>query len=85
VAFAFLFAGPPQRHSLKKSHIVAQYNCLTDHYTHPVIDKKPLSDHGSRVNLNPSEPPRKLRQHTREKVQIPNIQGMSDTIIKKRM
>jgi hypothetical protein len=55
MAFLLLKASSAQNNSLVDEHIIANFRCLTDNHTHPMIDEEPSSNLGPRMNLDTRE------------------------------
>src|SRR3989442_10315715 len=80
VPLALLVARAAERHALIKEEIVADLGSLADDHAGTVVDKEPAADARARMNLDPGEEPRRLRDHTRDEGYVGLVQSVREPV-----
>ena len=85
MTLAPLFAGSPSGDPVKQDDIIFNDRRFPDHDAHPMIDKDPLADLRTRMNLDPRQETPKLGRQFCQKIPAMMKQKMRPTMPKQGM
>ena len=66
MALTLVPACAAQRHALIQGHIITNFSGLADHDPHAMVDKEATPHLGTRMNLDPGQPPPKIGHQASE-------------------
>ena len=85
VALAGLEARAAERDALVHRHVVADLSRLADHDAHAVVDEQPLADLRRRVDLDPGQRAREVRERARRHRDAGGVQRVRHAVHEQRV